>query len=112
MSFVAAATSSSSVNGPSCAPEPEPAPPYTVMRAWSGDTTITRSPAETQSEFAERAHKFLSGHGPLTQHVAQVPGQVVNAFYRVRFGHLELEPASLEELDARLDALEASLKSR
>jgi hypothetical protein len=41
--------------------------------------------------------------------VAQVPQQIVEAFYRVRFGHLELEPASLQELDARLDALEASL---
>ncbi len=58
-----------------------------------------------------RAHKFLTGQGPLTQPVADVPRQVVDAFYRVRFGHLELEPASLEELDARLDALETSLKS-
>jgi hypothetical protein len=72
---------------------------------------LVRSPAETQSEFARRANTFLAGQGPLTQEVADVPRQVVDAFYRVRFGHLELEPASLEELDARLDALEASLKS-
>ena len=44
--------------------------------------------------------------------MADVPQQVVDAFYRVRFGHLELEQASLEELDLRLDALEASLKGR
>jgi protein-glutamine gamma-glutamyltransferase len=72
---------------------------------------LERSPAETQSEFARRAQAFLAGQGPLTQPVADVPQQVVDAFYRVRFGHLELELASLEELDARLDALEASLKT-
>ena len=73
---------------------------------------LKRNPAETQSEFAHRAYKFLVGQGPSTQPVADVPQQVVDAFYRVRFGHLELEPASLEELDLRLDALEASLKVR
>jgi len=56
-----------------------------------------------------RAAKFLTGHGPATRAVAEVPQQVVEAFYRVRFGHLELEPAKLEELEGRLDALEASL---
>ncbi len=57
---------------------------------------LRRSPAETQSEFARRAHKFLSGQGIETQPVADVPQEVVDAFYRVRFGHLELEPESLE----------------
>jgi protein-glutamine gamma-glutamyltransferase len=73
---------------------------------------LKRNPAETQSEFARRAQKFLIGRGPTTQFVADVPERVVDAFYRDRFGHLELESASLEELDARLDALETSLKSR
>jgi protein-glutamine gamma-glutamyltransferase len=73
---------------------------------------LKRNPAETQGEFAHRAYKFLIGQGPGTQPVAEVPHQVVEAFYRVRFGHLELETASLEELDLRLDALEASLKGR
>jgi hypothetical protein len=73
---------------------------------------LKRNPAETQSEFARRAQKFLIGRGSTTQLVADVPQRVVDAFYRDRFGHLELESASLEELDARLDALETSLKSR
>jgi len=72
---------------------------------------LRRTPAETQSEFAVRAHKFLTGQRPLTDPVADVPQQVVEAFYRVRFGHLELEPDSLQELNARLDLLEASMKS-
>jgi transglutaminase-like putative cysteine protease len=70
---------------------------------------LERTPAETQGEFASRAARFLAGRGQPEQAVAEVPQQVVEAFYRVRFGHLELEPASLQELDARLDALEASL---
>ena len=61
---------------------------------------LKRTPAETQSEFAHRAHKFLTGQGRSRRPVADVPQQVVDAFYRVRFGHLELEPGSLEELDA------------
>jgi protein-glutamine gamma-glutamyltransferase len=73
---------------------------------------LKRNPTETQGEFAHRAYKFLIGQGPSTQPVADVPQQVVDAFYRVRFGHLELETALLEELDLRLDALEASLKGR
>ena len=72
---------------------------------------LDRNPAETQSEFAGRAHKFLTGKGSPTQPVADVPREVVDAFYRVRFGHLELEPDSLHKLDARLDALESSLQN-
>jgi hypothetical protein len=72
---------------------------------------LERAPAETQNEFAIRAHKFLTGQGPLTAPVSEVPQQVVEAFYRVRFGHLELAPASLQELHARLDSLESRLKS-
>jgi hypothetical protein len=72
---------------------------------------LERNPAETQSEFARRAHTFLTGRGPLTQPVADVPQQVVDAFYRVRFGHLDIEPDSLAALDLRLDALETSLKN-
>jgi hypothetical protein len=70
---------------------------------------LERTPAETQGEFALRSARFLNRQGPPVQDVAQVPQQVVEAFYRVRFGHLELEQASLQELDAQLDALEAGL---
>jgi transglutaminase-like putative cysteine protease len=72
---------------------------------------LERTPAETQSEFAFRAGKFLSTRGTATQVLSEVPREVVDAFYRVRFGHLTLEPDSLQKLDARLDDLEASLKT-
>jgi hypothetical protein len=43
--------------------------------------------------------------------VADVPRLVVDAFYRVRFGHLDLSPGVLTDLESRLDALEASLRA-
>jgi hypothetical protein len=70
---------------------------------------LVRTPSETQGEFASRASRVLAGRGQQEQSVAEVPHQVVEAFYRVRFGHLELEPASLQRLNTQLDALEASL---
>lgn len=70
---------------------------------------LDRTPAETQAEFAARAARFLSTRVQQEPSVADVPHEVVDAFYRVRFGHLDLDPQSLQELDARLDALEASL---
>jgi hypothetical protein len=72
---------------------------------------LNRAPAETQSEFARRARTFLTSQGPAAQTVCGVPQQVVDAFYRVRFGQLELEPAYLAELDGQLDSLESSLKN-
>ncbi len=72
---------------------------------------LERPPAETQSEFARRATIFLTGRGSSTEAVADVPRLVVDAFYRVRFGQLELTPVDLNHLETRLDALEASLRA-
>ena len=70
---------------------------------------LERPSAETQQEFARRAGVFLTGHGASTEAVADVPRLVVEAFYQVRFGQSELEPGTLSQLEARLDALESSL---
>jgi hypothetical protein len=72
---------------------------------------LERPPAETQDEFARRATVFLTARGSNTEAVADVPRLVVDAFYRVRFGHLELSHDTLSQLEARLDALEANLKA-
>lgn len=71
---------------------------------------LERSPAETQNEFARRAFRFLSGRGTGIQDMAESPQRIVDAFYQVRFGHLDLPPETLAELERRLDALEAVLK--
>jgi len=84
---------------------------YRRMAQLLAEHDLDRMPAETQSEFARRAGMFLTGRGPATETVCGVPQQVVDAFYRVRFGRLELEPADLAELNGHLDSLESSLKN-
>lgn len=71
---------------------------------------LRRSPAETQNEFARRAFQFLSGREADFGAVAESPQKIVDAFYQVRFGHQELPPETLAELETRLDGLEAALK--
>jgi transglutaminase-like putative cysteine protease len=70
---------------------------------------LERPPAETHSEFARRAAVFLSGRDSKSDAVADVPSLVVDAFYRVRFGHFDLSPAEHSDLESRLDDLEGSL---
>jgi transglutaminase-like putative cysteine protease len=72
---------------------------------------LERPPAETPREFARRAAVALSGRGPGAEAVADVPPTIVDAFYSLRFGHRELPGGTLRHLEARLDALEASLRS-
>lgn len=70
---------------------------------------LERPPAETPREFARRAGGFLLGRGVESESVADVPPQVVDAFYRVRFGNRSLTAQDLEHLENRLDALDSSL---
>lgn len=84
---------------------------YRRMAQLLAEYDLNRTPAETQREFARRARTFLTNRGSSAQTVSNVPQQVVDAFYRVRFGHLELEPAHLAELDSQLDSLESNLKN-
>jgi protein-glutamine gamma-glutamyltransferase len=72
---------------------------------------IERTTAETQNEFALRASRFLTGQGAQTQLVAEVPQKIVDAYYRVRFGHRNLDPDSLKELEESLDLLENRLSN-
>ena len=72
---------------------------------------LERTTAETQNEFALRASRFLTGQGAQTQLVAEVPQKIVDAYYRVRFGHRDLDPESLRELEESLDLLENRLSN-
>jgi len=76
------------------------------------DFGLQRTPTETQHEFARRATVFLAGRGLKAEQVADVPNLVVDAFYRVRFGHLTISPTDLSGLEARLSELESNLRAR
>lgn len=84
---------------------------YRRLVALLAQLDLAREPSETQAEFARRATLILNEPGTNRQAVADVPRVVVDAFYRSRFGDVELSPAAHESLDARLDALEASLRT-
>jgi hypothetical protein len=84
---------------------------YRRLTQMLAEAKLERLPTETQSEFAGRAQKVISARGEENNSVSGIPGEVVDAFYQVRFGHLHLQPNSLETIDDRLDALEMRLKS-
>lgn len=83
---------------------------YRRLALTLGKFGVKREPAETQQEFARRAARFLETRNSDALPVTEVPGLVVDAFYRVRFGHLELATETLRELEHRLDDLDESLK--
>jgi transglutaminase-like putative cysteine protease len=73
---------------------------------------LDRAAAETPRQFARRASEFLAAEGTASDPaLGDIPRQVVEAFYRVRFGHLDLPPDALSRLEARLDTLDAGLSS-
>jgi hypothetical protein len=85
---------------------------YRRLALLLADYGLERPPPETQEEFARRAGVFLAARGSGdAEAVADVPRAVVEAFYRVRFGHLELSLATVGELEGRVDALEQSLRN-
>jgi hypothetical protein len=71
---------------------------------------LERAPAETPREFARRAGAFLAARPGPPDGVAEVPDQVVEAFYRARFGHRTLSPEDLRQIDERLEALDVRLR--
>ncbi len=83
---------------------------YRRLTEMLAELELKRLPTETQSEFANRAQQYLSARGAEDNSVSDIPREVVDAFYQVRFGHLQLEPESLETIDNQLDALETRLK--
>ena len=84
---------------------------YRRLAQLLADYDLERTPAETQNEFALRASRFLTGQPAQIQAVAEVPQKIVEAFYRVRFGHRDLDPATLKELEENLDLLQTRLNT-
>jgi transglutaminase-like putative cysteine protease len=72
---------------------------------------LDRPPTETPREFAHRAMVSLNARGGLYSEVADVPPLIVDAFYGVRFGQIDLSPDALHRLESRLDELELGLKT-
>lgn len=65
-------------------------------------------PAQTPREFGEQVRRLLAG----TTHaapLADVPVQVANLYYRVRFGRLPLTEAEQADVEGRLDRLAMAL---
>lgn len=101
---------------------------YHRLLALLSQSGLQRTAAETPREFARRASLFLQNHQPagdfagadpegngqgsagVPERLDSVPAEVVEAFYRIRFGDQILDPRTIATLESRLDALEARLR--
>jgi hypothetical protein len=73
---------------------------------------LERPVTETPREFARRSAVALAGMRAETIPVSTVPTEVVEAFYRIRYGGHSLRPEDIEQIESRLDALDATLHPR
>src|SRR6202012_1274546 len=72
---------------------------------------MPRSQTQTQHEFA----LATSGHlveSPLTQQAGLLPRRIVEAYYRVRFGHRDLTGDEAKSIEEALGELAAALAAR
>jgi transglutaminase-like putative cysteine protease len=78
---------------------------YQRLEHLLGQLGIRRLPAQTQREFASAASHQLAALGPQTAPVASLPGEIVEAFYRVRFGASTLDSQQTEAIEHALSRL-------
>ena len=71
---------------------------------------LVRSAGQTQREFAVAAGNKLAGATGQAR-LALLPGQVVDSFYRVRFGRLPLDSPGTEAVEHALGELEEQVVS-
>lgn len=72
---------------------------------------LVRSPSQTQREFAREAgRKIAESTGQ--SHLAGLPGQVVEAFYRVRFGSTPLDSPQADAVEQALRQLKQAAAAR
>ncbi|HEV3261819.1 MAG TPA: transglutaminase domain-containing protein [Gemmataceae bacterium] len=72
---------------------------------------LSPRPPQTPREFGASAARALEQRTTKAG-LAQVPGQVVCLFYRVRYGHLPLTSAEHQEVDRRIGEVDAALVER
>ena len=72
---------------------------------------LRRPHGQTPREFARHVQAVLGTKAPVLRNVAPVAPQVVEAYYRVRFGRRRLDKRQLEAVEQSLDALEAAIQS-
>ncbi|HET6880353.1 MAG TPA: transglutaminaseTgpA domain-containing protein, partial [Pirellulales bacterium] len=72
---------------------------------------ISRSPGQTQREFALSTGGYLA-ESPVTQQAVALPRRIVDAFYFVRFGQRHLDNNELRSVEQALSDLAAALDER
>jgi transglutaminase-like putative cysteine protease len=82
---------------------------YHRMIRLLAEAGLERPESETPREFARRAASALAARAEEAAALSELPTAIVEAFYRVRFGHHALDPEMVRDLDARLDSLAARL---
>ncbi len=70
---------------------------------------LHREVTQTQRQFAREAARSLAA-SPHHAHVSGIPGQIVEAFYRVRFGHRLPDPQQEVEIRRQLQTLEQAVQ--
>ena len=84
---------------------------YEQLEALLARYGIRRSGHETQREFAtDVAGRLLSM--PLTQHIASLPGRIVEVFYGVRFGNRDLEATDSQQMEHAISELRHALAAQ
>lgn len=81
---------------------------YEEMVAMCSRHGIQRDESQTHREFADSLYQRLNG-APSREQVAQLPRQIVEAFYRVRFGGVTLDGGERNEIDQSLATLREAL---
>jgi hypothetical protein len=71
---------------------------------------LEKAPGATPRQFAEQARTVLAAQ-LRSPELSAVPAELVEIFYRIRYGSLILDDATQRSLDARLRQLEAALKT-
>jgi transglutaminase-like putative cysteine protease len=84
---------------------------YHQLEALLARLGLTRLPAQTQREFAREAAARIAA-SPGGRDLAEIPAQIVEAFYRVRFGGVPLDKPQSEAVELALKRLKQTVGSK